>query len=155
MYSAHVKLWHRFFGLKTFHRYLYGKKISLYTYHQPLLGILGQDKLVPSVAAARMQRWAITLSAYRYKLKYRKGKDVEVADALSRLPRPISTSDEPDECLLVFDSTPLTAEDIARATKRELVLCRAAEFVLNGWPSKFSEELKPYYARDHRDRAVA
>ncbi|XP_040355390.1 uncharacterized protein K02A2.6-like [Ixodes scapularis] len=135
------------FGLKKFHRYLYGREFTLYTDHQPLLGILGHDKPVPTLAAARMQRWAMILAAYRYKLKYRKGKDVEVADALSRLPRPMTTADDPAECLLLFDSTPLTAEDIARATKRDLTLSRVANYVLNGWPAQSSEELKPYHVR--------
>lgn len=135
------------FGLRKFHRYLYGREFTLYTDHQPLLGILGHDKPVPALAAARMQRWAITLAAYQYKLKYRKGRNVEVADALSRLPRPIVAADEPSECLLLFDSMPLKADDVARATRRDPTLSRVTHFILNGWPSECSEAFRPFYSR--------
>lgn len=135
------------FGLRKFHRYLYGRTFTLYTDHQPLVGILGQDKPVPSIAAARMQRWAMTLAAYKYQLKYRRGKNIEVADALSRLPCADSSKEEPAECLAVFECLPLTAEMIARASKRNIILSRVAEFTMNRWPSSCAEELKPYYAR--------
>ena len=54
------------FGVKKFHRYLYGRKFTLVTDHKPLTTILGSKKGIPSLAAARLQRWAILLSAYTY-----------------------------------------------------------------------------------------
>ena len=53
---------------------------------KPLMYIFGESKSIPSVASARVQRWALTLSAYTYSIKYRKGEDMCSADALSRLP---------------------------------------------------------------------
>ena len=38
------------------------------------------------MVAARLQRWALTLSAYNYEIKYRTGANNENADALSRKP---------------------------------------------------------------------
>ena len=52
------------YGVKKFHQYLYGRKFCLVTDNKPLLAILGTKKGVPSLAAARMQRWALLLSAY-------------------------------------------------------------------------------------------
>ncbi|CAI8043293.1 hypothetical protein GBAR_LOCUS24030, partial [Geodia barretti] len=40
------------------------------------------------MAASRIQRWALTLSAYEYSIEYCPGKNVQDADALSRLPLP-------------------------------------------------------------------
>ena len=40
------------------------------------------------MAAARIQRWALTLAAYNYTIKYKPGKEHCNADALSRLPLP-------------------------------------------------------------------
>lgn len=123
------------FGLSRFHRYLYGRKFTLYTDHQPLLGILASDKPIPSLAAARIQRWAITLAAYQYELRYRYGKNMEVADALSRLPLPVKHKDDTQECLAVFDSTPITASEVASATKRYRIISRVVQFTLSGWPA--------------------
>lgn len=135
------------FGLKKFHRYLYGRNFTIYTDHQPLLGILGEEKPTPALAAARMQRWAMTFAAYRYRLKYRKGKNMDVADALSRLPQVVQAEEESAECLSVFQCLPLRADEIAKASRRCLTLSRVADFTLNGWPSCCSEELKAYYVR--------
>ena len=55
------------FGLSKFYQYLY----TIVTDHKPLLAILGPKKNIPTLAAARMQRWALLLSAYNYRLEYR------------------------------------------------------------------------------------
>lgn len=44
------------FAFKKFHCCLYGLAFTLFTDHQPVIGILGPRKQVPSFAAARMQR---------------------------------------------------------------------------------------------------
>ena len=59
------------FGVKKFHQHLYGCKFTLETDHQPLVTIFGPRTGVPTLAAARLQRWAIILSAYQYEIKYR------------------------------------------------------------------------------------
>lgn len=52
----------------------------------PLLSILGPKSGIPSLAAARMQRWALILAAYVYDLEFRKAEDHGNADMLSRFP---------------------------------------------------------------------
>ncbi|PIK47183.1 hypothetical protein BSL78_15953 [Apostichopus japonicus] len=54
------------FGLKKFHLYLYGRKFTLVTDHQPLTRIFGPKSAIPPLAAARMQRWALILAGYQY-----------------------------------------------------------------------------------------
>ena len=73
------------FGIKKFHQYLYGRKFTLVTDHQPLTTIFGPKRTLLTLAAARIQRWAILLSAYNYEVKYRSTKEHTNADALSRL----------------------------------------------------------------------
>ena len=60
------------FGVKKFHKYLYGRMFTLQTDHKPLVTILGPKSAIPTLglAAARMQRWALILSAYHYKIEY-------------------------------------------------------------------------------------
>ena len=59
------------FGLAKFHTYLYGRKFVLVTDHKPLTSIFGLKKGIPAVAAARLQRWAVKLSAYNYQIEFR------------------------------------------------------------------------------------
>ena len=74
------------FGVKHFHSYLYGRKFTLVTDHKPLTAILGPKRGIPSLAAARLQRWAWTLSAYHYDIEFRPTGKHANADGLSRLP---------------------------------------------------------------------
>ena len=52
------------FGIKKFHQYLYGRKFLLVADHKPLISLLGPKTGIPTLADARMQRWALLLSAY-------------------------------------------------------------------------------------------
>ena len=74
------------FGIKKFHYYVYGRPFTLVTDTKPLSAILGTKKGIPVLAASRLQRWAILLSAYDYKIEFRSTKQHMNADALSRLP---------------------------------------------------------------------
>ena len=74
------------FAVKKFYSYIYGRKFTVVTDHKPLISILGPKSGLPALAAARMQRWAITLSAYQYNLEFRPTKKHTNTDGLSRLP---------------------------------------------------------------------
>ena len=74
------------FGVKKFYQFLYGRKFTLVTDHQPLLTILGPKATIPPLAAARMQCLAIVFSAYNYQIQYRSSAKHSNCDALSRLP---------------------------------------------------------------------
>ncbi len=62
------------------------------TDHKPLMAILGPKKGIPSLAAARLQRWAILLFAYNYHIEFRPTATHANADGLSQLPLPETES---------------------------------------------------------------
>lgn len=72
------------FAVKKFHFYIYERCFTLITDHKPLQTILGQKTGIPPIAAARLQRWAVTLSAYKYSLVYKKSSDNAEAYFFSR-----------------------------------------------------------------------
>ena len=73
------------FAVRKFHRYIYGRHFTLLTDHQSLLAIFGNKKGIPSYTANRLQRWALTLLAYDFKIEYCRTTSFGQADTLSRL----------------------------------------------------------------------
>lgn len=127
------------FGVKKFHKYLYGHKFVICTDHKPLLSLLNELKEVPQMVSQRIMRWAVMLGAYEsYVISYRAGKDNGNANALSRLPVPeIPEKEAKEDYVLMLDSiisALTTSEQIKHWTTRDLVLSRVREYVLKGWP---------------------
>lgn len=140
------------FGIKRFHPYLYGRRFILVTDHKPLTAILGPKKGVPPLAAARLQRWSLLLSAYQYKIEFRPTQAHANADALSRLPlaelNPEGNSSEPTIFnLSQMESLPVTATQLERATRNDLTLSRVLRFTKGGWPRQVEESLRPFWLR--------
>ena len=54
------------FGVKHFHQYLYGCTFTIVSNHKPLRHLFDPSRNIPAMASARIQRWALTLSAYDY-----------------------------------------------------------------------------------------
>ena len=74
------------FGVKKFHSYLLGRRFTVYSDHKPLQYLFSESRPVPVMASARIQRWALTLSAYNYSIEFKSGSAQGNADGLSRLP---------------------------------------------------------------------
>ena len=70
------------FGCKRFHHFVYGKEILVETDHKPLESIFAKslDKSPPRIA-----RMLMDLIKYQIQVKWIRGKDMLVADALSRI----------------------------------------------------------------------
>ena len=141
------------FGVTKFHAYLMGRHFTLITDHKPLLGLLNENKPIPSHASARIQRWAFTLAAYEYALVSRRTNAHGNADALSRLPL-VDTIQEtplPAEFILALEQlndAPVTHEQIQAWTVQSPVLRKVSHFIQQGWPSHCDQpELKPYWSR--------
>ena len=60
------------FGVKKFHQCIYGRHFTLVTDHKPLESLFNKKATQP-VAAARIQRWALTLASYNYSIQYKPG----------------------------------------------------------------------------------
>ena len=135
------------YGVTKFHTYLYGKqKFTLVTDHKPLLAILGPKKGLPTLVAARLQRWAIILAAYTYDLEYKETGKIGNADALSRFPVDAAPESTDTNMLLVEShNLPVTAKMIRQATKDDPTLSRVMQGLITGRGlASTQEDCKPY-----------
>ena len=74
------------YSIKKFHQFLYGRYFNVITNHKPLLGILSEEKGIPTLVFSLIQRWWIILAVYNYILIYKSGLKHADTDYLSRLP---------------------------------------------------------------------
>ena len=140
------------FAVKHFHQYLFGRSFTIKSDHKPLQYLLGEKKGIPSMASERVQCWALTLSAYDYRVQYVPGKEHANADLLSRLPLPEQPKEipMPEELVLLMETmefSPVTVKQIKTWTERDPVLSTVRRFVKQGWPKSVKPEFRPYHAR--------
>lgn len=69
------------FGCERFREYLYGRQFIVETDHKPLLPII---KKPLNDCPLRLQRLLLLLQYYEFTLNFKKGKELYIADALSR-----------------------------------------------------------------------
>ncbi|XP_059397972.1 uncharacterized protein K02A2.6-like [Carassius carassius] len=148
------------FGVRKFHQYLYGRKFTLFTDHRPLTTIFGLQKGIPSMAAARMQRWALLLSAHNYTIEYKRAEHHANADGLSRLPLQVEHSEKKDAVELFYlgqmEKLPVSATDIRRETMSDPTLSKVVEMVIKGTQAvnlTNNKELSPFISR-HNELSV-
>lgn len=102
---------------------------------------MGPKKGIPTLAASRLQRWAILLAAYSYDIEFRPTELHANADAFSRLPLEHSNEASVTSCDSVFtlshmEALPLTCCQLAAATNKDPLLSKVMHFVRYGWPDK-------------------
>ena len=147
------------FGVKKFHEFLYRHKFTIKTDHKPLEGLLNEAKGVQSKAAPRMQRWALTLAVYEYKISYKPGVANGNADTLSRLPAAPAPEEvpQPGETVLLMEhleGTTVTSQEIREWTKRDPTLTEVLRFTLESWPLTCSSEELTCYAKKKTELSV-
>ena len=127
------------YGVKKLHQFLLGRNFTVLSDHKPIQYLFSENRPVSPLASSRIQRWALTLSAYSYTMEFKAGKLQANADALSRLPLQNSEGDVPipgDTVLLLetldqSDSV-VSVSSIRNWTNKDLVLARVRDAVRSG-----------------------
>ncbi len=73
------------FGLLRFRQYVYGQHVIVESDHKQLVGLL--DKPIAS-CSPRIQRMRLQLQRFDLRLVYKPGRELFIADTLSRAPSP-------------------------------------------------------------------
>ena len=137
------------FGLSRFHHYTYGRDVRVISDHKPLEAIV--KKQLPR-APKRLQNLLLQTQDYNFTVDYRPGKEIRVADALSRAP--VEEAGVGETLHNVF-YTPLSKDRLAEvrtATLADESLVALKNVILTGFPDSHSEMpscIRAYY--DYRD----
>lgn len=134
------------FGVNKFYQYLFAKTFILATDHKPLVTIFSPSKGIPQMSTNRLQRWALFLSNFSYKVQYVPSKQ-NCADGLSRLPLRITTKVNSENSFLnyVESSDLINWKFIKEYTSSDSTLGKVIRYVKNGWPKRVEDSLKPYF----------
>jgi transposase InsO family protein len=145
------------FGVGKFYKYLYGRHFYLLTDHKPLERIFGEKSEIPKLAASRLVRWAIQLSAFNYTLLHVPGEENCAADVLSRFPRKERSSEFEQAANLeinqiqteTVEHLTLTRKLLRMRTEKDKVLSRVMYYVTTSWPARhqIDKELHAFFDR--------
>lgn len=144
-------------GCDKFSNFIVGKTITIETDHKPLVSIFGQKDL--DTLTPRLQRIKMRLMRYSFEIKYTPGKNLIIADTLSRGPLKTEESQELAEEITAyvqsiiagFPSTDERLVEILKGQQEDPVCCELAKYCTEGWPArhKISQECIPYW--EHRN----
>ncbi|GBP80763.1 Uncharacterized protein K02A2.6 [Eumeta japonica] len=134
------------FGVRRVHQFLYARS------DKPLISIFGSNKGVPEVSADQLQRYAIFLSAYNYKIEYVR-KTENNADYLSRAATSggaaaddVGLDRAADVNFILSGGPPVTLDELKKEDDSDSVLKGVVTYILKGWPKKIKNPiLKPYH----------
>ena len=119
------------FGAERFYTFVYGSSFTVESDHKPLELI--HLKSI-SQAPPRLQRMLLRIQPYDMKIKYRPGKELLLADALSRIqPRQGETINLEKTIHCVRWSVE-KLDDVCRQTDTDAELQPLREVVTRGWP---------------------
>ena len=138
------------FGLEKFHYYVYERPVVVYTDHKPLEAIFKKHL---ASAPPRISRMMLRIQKYDVQIKYVPGKNVPVADALSRVSY-CSGDTVPGlditihEVLMNLNVSSTRVPQIQEETAKDTSLSALSAIIAKGWPEKRSEcpaHLHPYW----------
>ena len=127
------------FGLTRFHTYTYGRKVTVHNDHKPLAAVL---KRPVGENPIRLQRMLCRIMGYDLDFKYIKGKDLLIADALSRSHTTNHTRSQSEEEIetigLVIQDQSVTCHlnEIAEETAKDKVLQSVIHHISENWSVK-------------------
>ena len=145
------------FGLLRFQQYVYGQSVIVETDHKPLVGLL--DKPIAS-SSPRIQRLRLQLQRFDFQLLYKPGKELFIADTLSRAPSTRLFQDDATQgceeqvhatldCIIPLASTRFK---FAAATAADPTLQLVKALLLRGWPDHKAQcpvSAKPFWSVRH------
>ena len=130
-----------------FHHYIFGRHVTIFNDHKPLEDIYKKPLLSTPM---RIQRMRLRLQWYDITVSYRRGKDMELPDTLSRAQLTDNTPETAGlECVSMLNFVSVSDQkyaELQERTKEELSLLQ--QTIQQGWPDNRREvpaPVQPYW----------
>ncbi len=136
------------FGCKRFHTYVYGRPFTIESDHKPLQMIVEKNL---TAAPPRLQRMLLEIQGYDLSIKYKPGKDVPLADGLSRL-KNTNSDESPIKLDIKFHLIQFSekkTEQLKDESRKDPEIAALKEVIINGWPERqkdLPQVLRPYWS---------
>ena len=140
------------FGIEHNHQYVCGRRVTLWTDHEPLEMIV---KKPLAAAPKRLQRPMMRLMQYDVEIKYRRGPEMYLADTLSRAylphehhPGKVDQEVERIHSVNFLSTSEPQIQETLEETAKDAILQSMKAVILNGWPSQrdsLPTELRHYF----------
>ena len=133
------------FGLERFHHYVFGRAVTVVTDHKPLVSI---SKKPLAKAPRRLQNLSLRAQHYCFNVVYKPGKDIPVADFLSRSPCDKPIDEDLVNAVTLHPANDQRLEQIRQATILDPELTELGKTILRGWARERTdvpEVLRPYF----------
>lgn len=133
------------FGINKFNNFVWGRQFIIKCDCKPLVSIFGPKKGIPIMTAGRLQRYAVFLSGYDFKIQF-VSSNKNSADGLSRLPIEIKNAEYNQTSYLhcIDEMKILNASLVKKETNSDPVLSKVKYYILNGWPEEVIESIQTY-----------
>ena len=136
------------FSLERFHQYTFGRHIIIQSDHKPLESIV---KKPLHSAPRRLQGMMMRMLHYDVEIRWVKGKDMHIADLLSRAYLPDTTEATDFAEVSAISHTGMSDEQIQELkthTSQDETLQELKKVIIDGWPdekNQVPEPAKPYF----------
>ena len=141
-------------GLEKFNHYVFGRSIKVQTDHKPLVSITRKNLVN---ATPRLARMLIHTQPYNIDVEYVPGKQIQLADALSRITpldrkAVVGLDLSVHEVRAYLNASTSCMSDIHEMINKDPELCMLRDTITEGWP-EFRHDcpsiLQPYW--NYRD----
>ena len=143
---------------ERFANYLIGLKFHIYTDHKPLVSLFSTKNL--EELPIRVQRFRLRMMRFNFTISHVPGKQLAIADMLSRLPIELPDTDDVDYQLElesqafvnnVIETLSASEQQLQRikdSQQRDRVCKQVIQFCQTEWPNKASlpQDIQPYYS---------
>ena len=155
-----------YWAVKHFRQFLLGRFFELHTDCSALKRIYGPKNDLGGCASGRLNRWAVALSDYNFKVVHIKGSKNNICDSLSRLPVGSSATVNAVQCLArlpeekscdvaicsivgkpiddPWNTLPVTVKDVAKVTCDDKVYGKLLQSVREGQLDNSDGDLKQF-----------